>query len=169
MIIAFFECASAGQTWWVHAKVISPTIHLCQDISLGNSPKYGNSLGTDWCRRVQKAESECTPVLKRWRVCACARACPCLCDDLGTYSKTNKRTPFLNNLAPLCSNGTSSVGSSVAFSIIGRFGHQSSPEANGLFAGGAISAFFSWRLHRTHHKPPTRKRLARCRLRVVGG
>lgn len=98
---------------------------------------------------------------------ACARARLCLCDDLGTYSKTNKRTPFLNNLAPLCSDGTSPVGSSVAFSIIERFGHQSSPEANGFFAGGG-GAYWAI-LGRTHHKPPTRKRLARCRLRVVGG
>lgn len=64
-------------------------------------------------------------MLKRWRACACA--CLCLCDDLGTYSKTNKRTPFLNNLAPLCSDGTSPVGSSVAFSIIGRGGGQFQP------------------------------------------
>lgn len=63
--------ADTGQTWWVHAKVISPSIHLCQEISLGNSPKCGNSLGTDWCRRVKKAESECMCVLK-W-VCMCSR------------------------------------------------------------------------------------------------
>lgn len=74
-----------------------------------------------------------------------ARARLCLCDDLGTYSKTNKRTPFLNNLAPLCSDGTSPVGSSVAFSIIERFGHQSSPEASGFFAvgGGGRTAPYS--------------------------
>lgn len=83
----------------------------------------------------------CAETLPRVRLCARARLC--LCDDLGTYSKTNKRTPFLNNLALLCSYGASPVGSSGAFSIIGRFGHQSSPEAKGLFAGrGLISAFF---------------------------
>lgn len=134
----FFLFTSAGQTWWVHAKVISPSIHLCQDISLGNSPKCGNSLGTDWCGRVQKAESERTPVLKRY-VCVCARACV---SDLGAYSKTNKRMPFLNNFAPRCSGGMSPVGSSLAFSIIWSFGHQIGAEPDGFLWGGMILASF---------------------------
>lgn len=106
--------AGTGQTCWVHAKVISPGIHLCQEISLGNSPKCGNSLGTDWCRRVQKAESEC--------MCALKWLCMCVC-DLRAYSKANKRKLFFNS-AMVCSNGMSLVGSNIASSIILRFDHQ---------------------------------------------
>lgn len=102
-----------GQTWWVHAKVISPTIHFCQGVSLGNSPKCGNSLGTDWCRRVKKAESEC--VLKWVCMCVCA---------LGANSSANKRKLLLSNSALVCSDGMSPVGSSNASSITWKFGHQ---------------------------------------------
>lgn len=114
----FCECAhfaGTGQTWWVHAKVISPSIHLCQGISLGNSPKCGNSLGTDWCRRVKKAERECMCVLKLVCMCVCA---------LRANSKANKRKLLLTNSALVCSDGMSLVGSSIASSIIWRIGHQ---------------------------------------------
>lgn len=114
----FFHCAhfgGTGQTWWVHAKVISPSIHLCQGISLGNSPKCGNSLGTDWCRRVKKAEREC--------MCALKLVCMCVC-ALRANSKANKRKLLLSNSALVCSDGMSPVGSSIASSIIWKYGHQ---------------------------------------------
>lgn len=109
----WFLSMQPGQTWWVHAKVISPSIHFCQQISLGNSPKCGNSLGTDWCRRVKKAETEC--VLK-W-VCMCVYA-------LSANSNANKRKLLLSNSALVCSNGMSPVGSTNASSITWKFGHQ---------------------------------------------
>lgn len=113
-----FECArfaGTGQTWWVHAKVISPSIHLCQGISLGNSPKCGNSLGTDWCRRVKKAESECMCVPK-W-------VCVCVCDPRAN-SKANKRKLALSYSALVCSCATSPLGSAIASSVRWKFGHQ---------------------------------------------
>lgn len=133
----FFECAhfaGAGQTLWVHAKVISPSIHLCQGISLGNSPKCGNSLGTDWCRRVKKAASECMCVLIRMGMCVCA---------LRANSKANKRKLPLSNSALVCSDGVSLVGSSIASSIIWKFGHQIPSKTDALW-GIWILLFSHW-------------------------
>lgn len=94
--VAGFLSMQTGQTWWVHAKVISPSVHVCQGISLGNSPKCGNSLGTDWCRRVKKAESDCVLI---W-VCMCVGA-------LRADSNANKRKLPLSNSALVFSDGIS--------------------------------------------------------------
>lgn len=121
------KCAhfvDGGQAWWVHAKVISPSIHLCQRISLGNSPKCGNSLGTDWCRRVKEVESECMCVL----LGSFVRVCVCACVCLGANSKANRRKILLSNSALVFFRGMSPVRSSIDSLIIKRFGHQIPPK-----------------------------------------
>ncbi len=70
-------------------------------------------------RLMQKGE-------KGWEwVCVCVPkwVCMCVC-DLRANSKANKRKLLLSNSALVCSDGMSPVGSSIASSIIWKFGHQ---------------------------------------------